>query len=205
MLKQNVKRHGLNETEQKEKQIFNNAISLLRNEKLRLINGINVLKSDTLSLGKLNRAYTDSLLFKQNEITNLSSLANHFDSLSRANKDAADMYQAEAKSAEKSVGNWIVISIALISGFLIISILLSEIIKKQIRRNKDLQFEKSESEKAILTLNIEAARIAKENKENNYKLKLERSNAEMKLLSTLAINHDLDKFIPLFTSVYKRH
>lgn len=67
-------------------------------------------------------------------------------------------------------------------GFLaFLSLILIRVIIKSIQR--------------LSRLKAEAKRIEKENEENNYKLKLEKRIEEGKLLSHLAEEHDIDKFI----------
>lgn len=83
------------------------------------------------------------------------------------------------------------LSIILLVGVLILIYNSVRLIKIRNQKRKEIAL----LNKQIVSLEETAVRIDKENKENNYKLKAENAQTELRLLTSLAVDHDIDGFI----------
>ncbi len=150
---------------------------------------IDKLNSEQKLLLKSNQSLSEAIE-KKNEV--LSNLTNKIDSLKLANLSLAasnqnlrmesDKLAKKISEQKETIGIWTKIGFTTI----VLAVLLPLIVGyKGIKKQKAIT-DKYKSE---------ADRIAKENEENNYKLKLEKRIEEGKLLAHLAEEHDIDRFI----------
>jgi hypothetical protein len=118
----------------------------------------------------------------------------------QAAKNSAIKFKEEARVAEgarNKANKYLMLFIGFAALTLIAFFLFyRQKIARQVKQSNSLHNENISLEKRIAANEQEAERLAAENKENNYKLRLEKNTAEMKLLSTLASDHNINKFIP---------
>lgn len=139
------------------------------------------LQRDTTTLNKLNRASLDSLKSNRETIRALALDANYYGSLAQENNKLADKAKFEAQEAQSKKDNAYLTLGILVVAFIALTFFMSKKIRKQIFKTRKLETESVYLTKIIEQQKIEAERLAIENSENNYKVILEKTAAEMNL------------------------